>query len=338
MGAFRASQIELISMVGEVVGFKSGLALTRGELGNLWPHEHGEFLGGSETSDLRVRSEEYAQIVAHILYKLGNVRSSSIMFPSPHLHREYRKNKKDLAIYQQALGDLPAFMESGMAEAERQGARVVNPGPYLLNAFKKNGRRGAEIAEEILLDLNDTLHRDWSQTRRTEWSDVTQLKELFDSESLETQYGSFIDQRFVDYLDRNFDDIDKVNWRKFEGLAGEFFERHGYHVELGSGRNDGSIDARIWPDREERDKPPALLVQCKRTKTKVGKVVVKALWADIVDEKATSGLIVTTSAISPGAQQVATARGYPILEANRKTLADWLRALRTPDSGVFMGR
>jgi restriction system protein len=154
---------------------------------------------------------------------------------------------------------------------------------------------------------------------------------------LETSYGDFIDQRFIDYLERNFGAIDRINWRKFEALTCEFFQREGYHVEIAEGRDDGGIDARVWPDKESLADPPAILVQCKRQKAKVGKTVVKALWADVVDEKASSGLVVTTSALEPGARRVCTARAYPVLEANRATLKEWLKAMRTPLSGVFLG-
>ena len=52
----------------------------------------------------------------------------------------------------------------------------------------------------------------------------------------------------------------------------------------------------------------AFWCQCKRQKEKVGKVVVKALWADVQHEKASPGLIVTTSRLSPGAKEVCAAR------------------------------
>lgn len=176
----------------------------------------------------------------------------------------------------------------------------------------------------------------WTQIRRVHWSDTAQLDDLFTSESLVTKYGAYIDQRFIDYLSRNYSAIDSMNWRKFEALTCEFFERDGYKVEIGEGRNDGGVDARVWPAAASPDSPPAILVQCKRQKSKIGKVVVKALWADVVDEKARSGLVVTTSALEPGARAVCEARAYPIQVADRATLRKWIDALKTPHSGVFM--
>ena len=177
----------------------------------------------------------------------------------------------------------------------------------------------------------------WAGFHNITWKDQKKLEELFKSESLETEYGSFFDQRFIHYLINNFDDISKIHWRQFEALACEYFDKLGYHVEIGPGRDDGGIDLRVWDDKATKKGPASILVQCKRQKRKIEKVVVKALWADIIEEKAKSGLIVTTSSISPGAKEVCNARKYNIDEANRETLKKWLWAMREPGSGIFMG-
>ena len=59
-------------------------------------------------------------------------------------------------------------------------------------------------------------------------------------------------------------------------MAAEYLSREGYSVEIGPGRDDGNIDIRCWTDEKQAGLPPTLLVQCKRQKEKVGKVVVKA--------------------------------------------------------------
>lgn len=186
---------------------------------------------------------------------------------------------------------------------------------------------------EFVKDIQNWTHvNPWSNFRRQSWRDTTELKGLFASESLQTMYGHFLDQRFIDYLHRNFEAIDRINWRKFEGLAAEFFKREGYHVQIGPGRDDGNIDLRLWPDAEAATGPPTALVQCKREK----KMVVKALWADMEDEGARSGIIVTTTSLSPGAEKVCTARAYPIQQANRHTIWEWICQMRTPSRGVFL--
>jgi restriction system protein len=228
------------------------------------------------------------------------------------------------------------FTESSKAQRGSQGPIDANPAAE--RCLRELGPTGLDLFLEFYELIEVKLHQTpFSKIRRVEWSKPAELADLFRSESLETQYGAFIDQRYIDYLHKNFESIDNINWRKFEALTCEFFERSGYHVEIAEGRNDGGIDARIWREEPSAGEPPAILVQCKRQKEKVGKTVVKALWADVVDEGSKSGLIVTTSAIAPGAAEVCKARAYPIEEANRETLRQWIGKMRTPFSGVFMG-
>jgi len=205
-------------------------------------------------------------------------------------------------------------------------------------AEEHHGLPGATMALELLVGLNADQHRSpMSHFRSTEWKDIAELAELFRSEKLNTPHGKFLDQRFVDFLSHNFESIDQINWRKFEGLTCEFFEKMGFRVEIGEGRDDGNVDARIWSPAKPEAGPPLMIVQCKREKAKVGKVVVKALYADVTHENAELGLIVTTSALSPGARNVCTARSYPVVEANRQTSKRWISAMRTPYSGIFLG-
>ena len=128
-----------------------------------------------------------------------------------------------------------------------------------------------------------------------------------------------------------------MNWRNFEGFVAEHFTRLGYRVELGAGRNDDNIDARVWSESQKPEDPAVMIVQCKREKEAVGKVVVKALYAEVVHEQAKSGLIVTTNRVSKGAKETIRGRTYPIEIAEGTTVRDWLLAMRTPGSSPFFG-
>ena len=92
----------------------------------------------------------------------------------------------------------------------------------------------------------------------------------------------------------------------------------------------------MWDSADDEGKPPLILVQCKRQKDKVSQVILKALWADVLDEEARSGLIVTTSALAPSAETVRKARAYPINSVERPTLEAWIEQLRTPGTGTFL--
>ena len=51
-------------------------------------------------------------------------------------------------------------------------------------------------------------------------------------------------------------------------------------------------------------------------------------------EKATYGVIVTTSELSPGAKTSISARGYAIEAVERNGVKSWLKKLRTPGTGI----
>ncbi|MGV9376539.1 restriction endonuclease [Nonomuraea sp. NPDC003707] len=169
------------------------------------------------------------------------------------------------------------------------------------------------------------------------WGDSLELSELFDSESTMATYGRFFDQRFIDYLVANFDQIGDINWRKFEALTAEHFYRQGFEVELGAGRNDNGVDLRIWESgARDEGATPTIIVQCKREKHKIQKVVVKALAADVEWEGAKQGLLVATAEWLPGAREVAKTRSYPVREVNPTTLREWLATMKTTGSGLWL--
>jgi len=330
MGTVHYRRIEFAATMSELAGYKAGFALTQRQIIEHVP-DFEDLLIGNDDDLLRIRAEEVEELLGNLLYALGSARSPGITFPGISLFHRFKSNAKWLTLYQQ-VNDL--FIEWANNHKE---------GPFPLMDFVEIAKDhyGGEAGAMALLfveEIKQSFHKNpWNNYRRIEWHDTTELNNLFESEKLGSSHGRFFDQRFIDYIAANFDSIDKINWRQFEGLAGEYFDRTGFRVEVGPGRDDDGIDLRVWRSDDPADSPPAMVVQCKRQKDKVGKVVVKALWADVASENAESGLIVTTSVLSPGARKVCTARAYPIQEANRKTVKLWIDSLRTPSTGVFMG-
>ena len=331
---------QFVAVVSEIVGYKSGVALSRSQMIELLQDEprYQRALQITDDATFRTRSEHIDDLIAKLLYRLGSsdTPESGLPLLAAPYYRDPVKGPMALNLAQMWIDHMKREVdEIGAGRAER----LISPVPFLNQALEQYGPVGAEIALGMVTDLVNYFHRNpWSNARPVEWHDTTKLDELFESENLSPQHGKYFDQRFVNYLYQNFNDIDKINWRKFEGLAGEYLERSGFKVDMGPGRNDGSIDIRAWAEDKTPGLPPTMLVQCKREKKKVGKVVVKALWADIYDEGAKSGLIVTSNALSPGAEKVCEARNYPIEQANRTTLRKWIEAMRTPGSGVFLGK
>lgn len=341
MGGIWMTGGELVGSVAEITGYKTGLALTASELrtvvgsspafAGLWPP--------SFDQAIRIRSENYEALIAWVLFKVGNIESPSTAPHTISLRRKYTKAGL-AAEYASAIQIYIDFLAKAVQEhitsGDPPGAKI-DPTPLTKALEEKHGPLGLQMALDFLDGNTADRHRSpWGSFRQLEWQDLIELRSLFEDEGLVTAYGEFFDQRFIDYLHRNFGDIDNMNWRKFEALAAEYFTREGHEVELGPGRGDEGVDVRVWRAGTPEGTAPMILVQCNRQKEKISKVVVKALYADVVHERAELGLIVTTSTLSLGAAKTCRARAYPIAGADRNTLAEWLSLMRTPGIGVFL--
>lgn len=337
MGRIWTSRIRVITTLSETVGYKSGLALSKAEMRDHLP-SHTDVLDGQDDDGLGIRSEVFAEMVARLLYEVGNIPSPDLMLPGLTLYSKYKEDPEKLDQLEHII-KLYAEISPDIHWVHETTGEPVDLDPFMKLVVRRiGGGEAILMALEYIESLQYAAHIDpWSQIRSVDWVETKELADLFESESLDTQYGKFFDQRFIDYLHQNFPAVDQMNWRQFEGLAAEFFEREGFYVEIGPGRNDDGVDARVWPKEEDANLPPTILVQCKRQKAKVEKVVVKALWADIIAEKAESGLIVTTSSLAPGAKRISVARAYPIGEASRDAVRKWVERMRSPQAGVFLG-
>jgi restriction system protein len=325
---------ELLQTLSEFAGHKAGLALSRAELIDHLPDAD---LDGDLELARRLRSEELDEMVRELLYRLGAITSPPGLDPTLALQAKYHADPKALEIVR-------LIMEESFECARRTllGETVSSDGaiditPIAVSAAEMFGAPGLALFHEYDALVQEHLHGGiLSSFRRVEWRNVEQLVDLFEKACVTPLHGTFIDQRYIDYLERNPGCLDGMHWRNFEGLTAEFFSREGCKVELGEGQGDGGIDVRVWRQPEPEGLAATILVQCKRQRQKVGQVIVKSLWADVVHEGADSGLIVTTSALQPGAAKVALARGYAVTAADRSAVVKWLHALRTPGTGVSL--
>jgi restriction system protein len=338
MGAINFSRGELIGQTTELVGYKAGIALTRERSAELLSEASRQYWsGGPDEQYIRIRSEVYEELFAELMFGLGRISSKSTMPIGIALFHRYKDDGRLFPIFEAVSKARLEWMKEAVDEARRTGVRALDPEPFFRSAEELYGADGLKMALQLISGQQEEMERSpWTKIRGVEWEDQVALEDLFESERLHTQFGSFVDQRYLDFLAANFDKVDDINWRQFEGLTGEFFRRHGWHVELGPGRDDDGVDIRLRPAANIPNEPPAILVQCKRQRRNIEKVVVKSLYADVEHENARSGLIVTTSQLSPGARKVVTARGYPIQEADRNTLRQWITAMQTPNAGAFL--
>jgi restriction system protein len=326
---------QFLGEIGELTGYKSGLALGEDRFREIFvAGGYEEFWPPDPDAWLRIRSEMLEEIFAFTLARLGVGPDVHVINPLGFVYHRVKGDPEKLAIFYELGPTFIELLQSALAQPEN---KKIDPLPFIGEAEGRFGASGLEIALMITeASIAHQIQSPWSLMRRVEWRDVRELDELFNSEQLDGPHGEYFDERFANFLAANFGEIGEINWRQFEGLAAEFFKREGYDVELGPGRDDNGVDIRLRVTDAPQDSPAVILVQCKRERRKVGKTVVKALWADVVAEGADGGIIVTTSSFSPGTAAVRTARGYPIVEADRDTVREFVDALKTPGTGIYL--
>lgn len=325
----------LADSLSETAGYKAGLALSISELcSHLGDQQDTELILASEERPVRIRSEDYEALFYRLLHRIGHTDELyDGDFAGVGLYHKYKDQHR--AEYEGVLKLFVEHMPRATDDAKRSASKAIDPTPFMRACHAAYGRIGLDIAVEKLRAIDRGMRLSpHVGLRYVEWHDQRALVELFQGSSEAPEQGRFIDQRFIDYLSNNQDRLPEVHWRKFEELTAEFFDREGFRVELGPGTNDDGVDVRVWGADQEEGASPQLIVQCKRQKAKVEKVVVKGLYADVQHESAEFGLIVTTSELSPGARTTIAARGYPIHEVSRSGLTTWLGRLRTPGTGI----
>lgn len=323
--------------LSETAGYKSGLALSIEEMcDHLVGTGYEDTLRASETNVVRLRSEDYDELFYKLLHRIGYTKE------------EYNGDVTGIGLYHKYKGTQLEPIHTGVQrifisvwpslinEALKSGAKLLDPTPFVRAAFDKYGRVGAELAMERIEVMDQGMRLSpHSGVRYTEWDNIEELKSLFEGGSGSPEEGKFIDQRFINYLHANQEKLTEMHWRKFEELTAEYFYRQGFTVDLGPGSGDDGVDVRVWKEgQDENEDPPHMIIQCKRQKKKIEKVVIKGLYADMNFLKSEYGLIVTTSELSPGARETIKARGYLIDEVDNSGVKNWLTALQKPGTGI----
>lgn len=333
MGAILFAQHEFANHLHEVIGYKSGVAISITHMCDLLGSRFSDQIISSEKHGIRIRSEEYEELYYTLLHKIGVTNTphgGMFAFCDVIMHLE-EKYGTDLA---KAIHDIyRKHMQEGMKKALQSKQKNINPEGMMAEAYKVYGNVGLDGIMSLINGYDNLFKYSPSTGGKFHaYSNVINLSDLFEEHYPVVEEGSFFDQRFVDFLSNNTDKLGDIHWRKFEELTAEYFDRLGYIVDLGMGGNDDGVDLRVWGNSDQ--KKPTFIIQCKRVKSKIDKVTIKGLYTDVLHEGASLGLLVTSSECSIGARTTIEARGYPIQEINKDNIIQWLNQLRTPGTGI----
>ena len=158
-------------------------------------------------------------------------------------------------------------------------------------------------------------------------------EEIIDSHDLLSPQGAHlfkidvenINEELIKYFARHPDRLHTLSPRKFEELVAELFKDMGYDVELTLISKDGGFDIRAV--RKTGVGCGLTLIECKRYshRNKVGVEIVRGLYGVVEQERATSGLVVTTSYFTKGAVEYQQDLQYRMALADRDRLQQFMK-------------
>ncbi len=325
--AINDSARNMLDSILEIVAKKSSILLTDNDTKRLCKEnpelEFMESLCNSNPNTwIRIQPDELELSVNALRKKIGNLPNN--FDSSTFMVNELRKySSSSMELYQASM------------EFQRLSLEDELEGPITELRYKTKSKELLKIGisfsvfEEIKRKFNKYnifLDKDCPEVK--DWDGVIPLSDLFETEIAPAESKQYFEQRFINYLLENTQDISSMHWRNFERLITQYFSENGYHVVLGKGTKDGGIDIRVWKDESSRQSSPLIIIQCKRHKNmKIGVDLVKSFYADVLFEKAGTGLIATTTNITSGGKKLIKARGYNIEVAESNEIEKMVREL-----------
>ena len=213
---------------------------------------------------------------------------SDAWFHVPFLHRDECPRYGDVLLL---TYEGPLYNVFGQPEHPNAG-RYYDEFSKLLEA------RGFEFESEDHISMSISPASDQRKAAflslyRLQWIQELAKKRLFD-----------IHSEVFEHFAHSPDDLKQLSWRQYEELLNSIFRNQGFETQLGPGTNDGGIDIRLYQNQAI----PQLvtLVQAKRyTHRPINLDAVAALFGVAVEQRASRGILATTSRFQPRAKKFA---------------------------------
>ncbi|WP_051569343.1 restriction endonuclease [Alkaliphilus transvaalensis] len=316
---------DIIDTIQEVIILKSGMYLNYDEIKDILKKIDCKLsdvlLKHEVTTYHRFRPEEIEFVINEIRVHIGEL-SDSNPFTLLKIVKNFPEHQDEFMMVVKEL--------SNCMDWHRREYGLEKPlGKEFVQCLVDKSGTSRKVADLVFYSIAQNLNRSISYEHSIKnWDGVVKLSDLFESEVLPKLPDKYFDQRYIDYLSKNTNSLYGINWRQFEGLTAEFFNRNGFEINLGKGRKDGGIDVYATDSKTGQ----LLIIQCKRysKNSKVDVNVVKALYFDVVDKKADHALLATTSEICSEGKRI-TARNYPISLAEHNNIVEWVKSMETAD-------
>ena len=186
----------------------------------------------------------------------------------------------------------PQEIKTIIAEVTAQLALAPNEGYTLMEMIQKSGGLPADIMN--ILNFFGYYKQTGISLETTLISPLTYDNNIIEQPGLITD-TRVINEFLWDSIKKNPDMLYNVHPRKFEEIVADMYTKLGYSVQLTPCTNDGGKD--IYVVEKNHLGKFLYLVECKRNAAhnRVGVGVISNLYGRVNHEKATAGVVITTS-------------------------------------------
>ena len=229
----------------------------------------------------------------------------------------------------QKIDDLREFLASfGWRSSNRKG----RPSSIALIPYAENPIVDVFDAD----DLIESLIRDHDLESRLEDSEFAPAEKLFDFRELsrtglasESQVELIAaNDELIRYLASHPNMMHELTPRRLEEVVAEIFDALGFEVILTPRTRDGGCDVRAV--RKSSLGTLLYLIECKRyaPDRPIGVELVRGLYGTVMAERASHGILATTSYFSRDAKQLADSLRYQVSLRDYNNLKAWLQEYR----------
>lgn len=198
--AINLSATAFYNFLIEIVGYKCGIALTRAELRQiLIENQYAEYAFRHARGGVRIHSVDMEDIIYDLMKHFGRLAKDFSRFPTIDMFHKYKHDPKLSAIYQAVMEIWIEHAEADLRQRTPDNKEPIDPTPAMMKVFDQYGQQGLDLLMETLQGLHAAMMASpWGDLREVEWRSALELKQLFDSEGLNAQYGNFFDRHFAD--------------------------------------------------------------------------------------------------------------------------------------------
>jgi len=147
------------------------------------------------------------------------------------------------------------------------------------------------------------------------------------------EFSDAIAKQLIEVVATNPDAIYSLPPREFERLVAHIIESFGFSVELTARTRDGGKDIIAIQEGIGTSK---FLIECKRYRNKVGIDVVRAMHGVVMAERATKGMIITTSEFTAAAAEYLDKNKYLLDGVDFNRLMEWIQEYRKRERGDLL--